>query len=488
MEEADFEQLVVRHWQFEVTECHPESHMWLRLHRRRPPAARSVITALAGCHVGSFLDHGSFIPRDGLRERLQLTIDVGMRTGAIRVPDRSSRPDKPERYLSIEFDMKQLTNFVVMDVTGQATVLFLMFCYPPRLFRVRAGGTSEDDLQENKKRLTRIRPISRDIFGQCLTYRLEVVCRDSNPIANLWKVVDALAVLGKEIYFGDVVEVPYRCQLPTPSAGVPLLSKVHGTNHEVNMAWMCLSSSSGFVPDRFGSAFFNRLDGLKPELAIAGLYAMASLVPRNLFGDPEQLLGEALRGRSDLCSRGFCHIPEVEDSKTHCRVPRLVITPTRLVFYEPDIMQTNRVLRNFPKDRFLRVAIRDENGAKISPIYGKIGKIMDRICDIMLEGVDVKGEYYRFLASSNSQIKDHACYFVRDNGVDRPGAIRSWIGNLAGIKNVATYVSRLGLGFSTSTETAPIEVDDFTLIPDVERNGYCFSDGVGKMSPQLAEK
>lgn len=57
-----------------------------------------------------------------------------------------------------------------------------------------------------------------------------------------------------------------------------------------------------------------------------------------------------------------------------------------------------------------------------------------------------------------------------------------------GIKNVATYVSRLGQGFSTSMETVSIEVHDFTIIPDITRNGYCFSDGIGKMTPDLAEE
>ena len=85
--------------------------------------------------------------------------------------------------------------------------------------------------------------------------------------------------------------------------------------------------------------------------------------------------------------------------------------------------------------------------------------------------------------------------------------IREWMGVFDGIKTVAKYAgnvlihldltvsARLGQCFST---TRPIVDVDVIEIPDIEYNGYCFSDGVcfhttlltdkvGKMSETLAE-
>ena len=66
--------------------------------------------------------------------------------------------------------------------------------------------------------------------------------------------------------------------------------------------------------------------------------------------------------------------------------------------------------------------------------------------------------------------------------------IREWMGIFDGIKTVAKYagifvsfnrhltsLARLGQCFST---TRPIVDVDVIEIPDIEYNGYCFSDGV----------
>ena len=51
---------------------------------------------------------------------------------------------------------------------------------------------------------------------------------------------------------------------------------------------------------------------------------------------------------------------------------------------------------------------------------------------------------------------------------------------------MATYMSRLGQFFSASRNT--IEVNCVEMIPDVAGGRFCFTDGIGKISPQLAKK
>jgi RNA-dependent RNA polymerase len=54
-------------------------------------------------------------------------------------------------------------------------------------------------------------------------------------------------------------------------------------------------------------------------------------------------------------------------------------------------------------------------------------------------------------------------------------------------KNVANHAARMGLCFTSSYATVamqPGEVNEF--LEDVEHNGYNFSDGIGKITPELA--
>jgi RNA-dependent RNA polymerase len=61
------------------------------------------------------------------------------------------------------------------------------------------------------------------------------------------------------------------------------------------------------------------------------------------------------------------------------------------------------------------------------------------------------------------------------------------MGRLSHIKNVAKYAARLGQCFSTTRLMRCISSPQIVKIPDVERNGHCFTDGVGKISPFLAQ-
>lgn len=61
------------------------------------------------------------------------------------------------------------------------------------------------------------------------------------------------------------------------------------------------------------------------------------------------------------------------------------------------------------------------------------------------------------------------------------------MGNFSHIKVVAKYAARLGQCFSTTRAINGLLKPDIVKIRDIERNGYCFTDGVGKISPFLAQ-
>ena len=61
------------------------------------------------------------------------------------------------------------------------------------------------------------------------------------------------------------------------------------------------------------------------------------------------------------------------------------------------------------------------------------------------------------------------------------------MGNFSHINVVARYAARLGQCFSTTRAINGLSAPTIVKLEDVERNGYCFTDGVGKLSPFLAQ-
>lgn len=63
-------------------------------------------------------------------------------------------------------------------------------------------------------------------------------------------------------------------------------------------------------------------------------------------------------------------------------------------------------------------------------------------------------------------------------------ALCHWMGDaLDTIRIPAKCAARLGQCFSTTVDAARVEGRQLLRLPDVERNRYCFSDGVGCISP-----
>ena len=64
-------------------------------------------------------------------------------------------------------------------------------------------------------------------------------------------------------------------------------------------------------------------------------------------------------------------------------------------------------------------------------------------------------------------------------------SIRSDLGDFSSCKTIAKYTARLGLCFSSTFKTLHIQKQQILHITEIERNGYKFSDGIGKISPEF---
>lgn len=61
------------------------------------------------------------------------------------------------------------------------------------------------------------------------------------------------------------------------------------------------------------------------------------------------------------------------------------------------------------------------------------------------------------------------------------------MGNFDSEKNVLKKLARKGQCFSTSKLICKLQKEDVDFgYPDIERNGHCFTDGVGYISPEIA--
>jgi len=185
-------------------------------------------------------------------------------------------------------------------------------------------------------------------------------------------------------------------------------------------------------------------------------------------------------------------------------VHRVKVTPSKIYFCGPEVNLSNRVLRNYPQDtdNFLRVSFVDENMDKLRSSDLLSGsscidvdretKVHQRVLSTLKNGIEIGDKKFEFLAFSSSQLRDNSAWMFAPRTGLTTCDIRKWMGDFHEIKNVAKYAARLGQSFSSSRETVSVGRHEIEIIADIElKRGeikYCFSDGIGKISYELAQE
>uniref|UniRef100_A0A1D1ZGP2 RNA-dependent RNA polymerase n=2 Tax=Anthurium amnicola TaxID=1678845 RepID=A0A1D1ZGP2_9ARAE len=196
-----------------------------------------------------------------------------------------------------------------------------------------------------------------------------------------------------------------------------------------------------------------------------------------------------------------------QTSEHNAEVRRLIITPTRAYCLPPEIELSNRVLRNYKEvaDRFLRVTFMDEGMEQLNnnvltyytaPIVRDITKnsypqkttVFKRVKSILTNGFHLCGRNYSFLAFSSNQLRDRSAWFFAEDRDHKVNSIRTWMGKFSD-RNVAKCAARMGQCFSSTYATVNVPLGNVDPeFPDIERNEFVFSDGIGKVTPELAMK
>jgi RNA-dependent RNA polymerase len=115
-------------------------------------------------------------------------------------------------------------------------------------------------------------------------------------------------------------------------------------------------------------------------------------------------------------------------------------------------------------------------------------RIFKRVRSILTEGFYLCGRRYSFLAFSSNQLRDRSAWFFAEDRNINVMAIKSWMGKFTN-KNIAKCAARMGQCFSSTYATIEVPPEEVNSdLPDIKRNGYDFSDGIGMITPDLARE
>ncbi|KAF4771917.1 hypothetical protein HAV15_004558 [Penicillium sp. str.  len=226
--------------------------------------------------------------------------------------------------------------------------------------------------------------------------------------------------------------------------------------------------------------FVERLKDLGDDQATRLLEFVAT--GKKQYLDPMEILDlKFFKGVTDSKIPSYC-----------CFMHTARVTPTTIYYNTPTVDISNRVVREWSTKgapgRFLRVRFTDERteGRINSSLGDSNDEIYTRVKRTLANGITIGDRRYEFLAFGNSQFREHGAYFFSPDAGVSAATIRAWMGQFNHIRNVAKYAARLGQCFSTTRAFTGSSVQT-TPCDDVVRNGFTFSDGVGKISKFLAQ-
>ncbi|OBZ79741.1 putative RNA-dependent RNA polymerase 1 [Grifola frondosa] len=231
------------------------------------------------------------------------------------------------------------------------------------------------------------------------------------------------------------------------------------------------------------------------------------------YGDGQQASTDCIPQLFSLTEREFTSqsLPPIrERSAETFDCLHVVVTPVTITVDGPFPERLNRVMRTYKnnQDSFLRVSFADENRLQFRFDREVDGRdfINRRVKALLLHGLTIAGRHFQFLAYSQSALKEHAVWFVKPFDVaDTRGGRRTIdahtiIVDLGSFRDLAfdqklifcpaRYGARISQSFTATDASISIEAEEIFHLEDIEdaTGTYCFTDGVGTISTQLAKE
>ncbi|KAK3043720.1 hypothetical protein RJ639_001916 [Escallonia herrerae] len=404
----------------------------------------------------------------------------------------------------VEFLVRDINEVTEYKDTSYLIILLQLTSSPLVYYR-----TADDDIEESLPlnllddddpwiRTTDFTPSGA--IGRCNTFRLMIQPRHRGKLNKTMNYLRECRV--PKVYAGNQLLVRDE-----PDFGMPLVDPFFCIQYKKDLTFKILFlvnvvMQKGIINQhQLSDRFFDLLRSQPEEVNVAALKHLYSY--RHPLYDAYggmKLLHEWLLKNPKL----FVRPREMDET---IEVRRLVITPTRAYCLLPEIEISNRVLRNYRElsDRFIRVTFMDEgmqmlNKAVlkyyVAPIVRDVSSnstsqktgMFKRVKTILSRGFYLCGRKYSFLAFSANQLRDRSAWFFAEGPNTSVRDIITWMGKFTN-KNVAKCAARMGQCFSSTYPTVRVPRNEVDLeLPDIKRNGYVFSDGIGKISPDLARE
>jgi RNA-dependent RNA polymerase len=451
-----------------------ESHSWLEVRKRNMrgyDSHNSSITAINGIVFsgGSMLSPVVFPEHWKMKSSNRVVFENDKQLLSIE-----SVVPAGLFYDAIEVPYSSMHDSIIVHLQKQSTTLYVNVKSNPKIFRRKK---LKERIEE--ERGVCVQGISQEEFGKCSSFSIELPGNildntESEPPLS-WQVVSRLKRLGFIVVYADVTVIPHN---PTD---------FHSPfeDFEMEYAWMCLVSQGFKVTDHFSEETESLLRRAANSLTPETLHRFATTASEQPFIHLEHMISTQVkntkqtRGESEELPPGYSMIR------------RMILTPTKHVFLPMEPIVQNRIIRQYEEEYFMRIVFRDEDYERVSAIQpNALDAIIEAMKNFLRAGFQILNRKYEFLGCSNSQLREHGFWFFCPNNGITAQLIRDQSGEISTERCVASYVSRFGLCFSASRDTVDVGVNpaagEVEKEDDIERNGYCFSDGIGKISPYLA--
>ncbi|KAF8581580.1 RdRP-domain-containing protein [Ramaria rubella] len=244
----------------------------------------------------------------------------------------------------------------------------------------------------------------------------------------------------------------------------------------------------------------NRLVQYREPNYVTQVLRQFDLGLRRLWFAEDKTVQSCFNQAKDEIDQGGMHPQLVTNQRSLFQCLHVTFTPTTMKLRGPFPDVSNRILRQYPDhhESFLRVSFTDEDNLQFRFDQREVDGpdfIQRRVGTILKKGFTLCGRKFEFLAYSQSALKEYTVWFVtsfttrQGRRVDakyiRESIGSSWPGDLR--RHPAKFAARLSQAFTATESSVFVENDQIERIPDIERNGYCFSDGNGILSQEMAD-
>ena len=171
------------------------------------------------------------------------------------------------------------------------------------------------------------------------------------------------------------------------------------------------------------------------------------------------------------------------------KIRTIHITPSLIYYLPPMLESTNHFIRIYNKEQhIIRVHFLDENETQMCFNTVKINskRILSFLEYLMMESFYIGNNEFHYVIESSSQKKKNSFWAVNCTSAERNQIIIS-LGNFSSEKNILKNGARRGQMLSYSKYVITLNPNNIKLIPDINRNGYVFTDGIGQVSFNLVK-